>query len=258
MNGNRILWRGVAQMESREAPKVNESDLALINLYVPEGEPRATLDDVYVRSAMVCNDMVDHYSTRFTLDALREIVRLLPGCNVMRNHNEWASGDLPIGRIYYAELVTDAQGVNWVRAKFYWEKGTDCGDEMARKIALGIWREVSLAWWMRSFTNSVDGKPFDESPYYPGQELPDGQTVIGIMDDIEEVCEVSIVARGGQVGTSMGPARKDAEQDALSVRSLIAAARSRVDAAPKAGWFERMKQGEGQKRQGLPFWAEKN
>ena len=258
MNGKRILWRGLAPMESRDAPAVTDADLALINQYVPDGEPRATLDDVYVRSAMVCNDMVDHYSTRFTPDALRQIATLLPCANVMRNHNEWQSGDLPIGRIYFAELVTDPQGVNWVRAKFYWEKGTEHGDAMARKIALGIWREVSLSWWMESFTNNIDGKPFDESPYYPGQELPDGQTVIGIMDDVVEVNEVSIVARGGQKNTSMGPARKDEADDAQSVRALVAAARSRVDASGDVGWFERLTQGRAPKRAGLPFWESSN
>lgn len=225
MNGKRILWRGSAAYETRADGEVavSEADLAAINLLVPAGEPRATADSVYVRSAMVCNDMVDHYSTRFTANALTQIAKLLPGANLMRNHNEHESGDLPIGRIFAAQTLTDAQGVNWVRAKFYWARGTQFGDMMASNIALGIWREVSLSWWMESFTNSVDGKPFSESPYYPGQELPDGQIVVGIMDNVVEVNEVSIVARGGQIGTSMGPARTKPQE---TVRDLVIAARA--------------------------------
>jgi hypothetical protein len=95
---------------------------------------------------------------------------------------------------------------------------------MAKRIALGLWREVSLSWWMSSFTNSIDGQPMDESPYYPGQELPDGQTVVGIMDDVQELNEFSIVARGGQKNTSVNPVRSDCRD----VLEMARSARSRV------------------------------
>jgi len=99
---------------------------------------------------------------------------------------------------------------------------------MARKIAIGLWREVSISWWMKSFVNSIDSKPFDECPYYPGQELPDGQTVIGIMSGIEEVNEVSIVSRGGQKDTSIIPARGAEQSDERDVAGLVLAIRGRA------------------------------
>lgn len=225
-----VRKRAAARIDAVTETTATDAHLVAINRLIPEGFPRATAADVHVRSAMVCNDMVDHYSTRFTLDALKQIVELIntdeDGVNLMRNHNEYGSDDLPIGRIFYAELV-NMDGVNWVRAWFYWERGTEDGDEMARKIALGIWREVSISWWMESFTNSVDGKPFSESPYYPGQELPDGTTVIGIMSDIVEINEVSIVSRGGQKDTSIVPARARENADA-DVDGLVLAARNRA------------------------------
>lgn len=199
---------------SRSVDAISDEDLALINRWVPEGEPRATAESVYVREAMVCNDMVDHYSTRFTLEALGQIVALMPGVNLMRNHSTWQAGDLPIGRFFSARLVTK-DGATFVAAKFYWERGTREGDDMERKFALGLWREVSISWWMSSYTNSIDGAPMDESPYYAGQKLPDGQTVIGIMSGIEEVNEVSVVHLGGQKETSIGPAREFAGRDVV-------------------------------------------
>jgi hypothetical protein len=69
----------------------------------------------------------------------------------------------------------------------------------------------------------------DESPYYPGQMF-EGVTVIGVMSGIEEINEFSVVARGGQKNTSMGPAR---EKDVVSVEGLLSAARARALARPK-------------------------
>jgi len=227
---------GSAKLE-RRSMEATADDLAAIATQVPEGWAAPTVADVYVASALVCNDLVDHYSTRFTREALAEIVALLPGTNVMRNHNEYGTDDLPIGRCYAAELVEMPDGV-YVRAHFYWERGTAAGDAMAKKVSLGIWREVSLSWWMRSFTNSIDGKPFDESPYYAGQELADGQTVIGIMSDIVELNEFSVVARGGQKNTSINPGER--KVDTEDVMQVIAASRARVQAHEHAregaGW----------------------
>ena len=217
-----IRRSGRAVFEKRASFDASEEDLKLVQRWMPEGVTLGP-DEIYVASALVCNDLVDHYSTQFTDRALTQIAELIPGVNVMRNHNEYSSDDLPIARAFAAERVKLPDG-NYVRSRFYWERGTACGDEMAKKIRLGIWRETSLSWWMRSFTNSIDGEPFDESPYYPGQEF-EGVTVIGIMDDVVEVNEWSIVARGGQKNTSMSPTRDG--YGGADVLALVAAARSR-------------------------------
>jgi len=229
---------GSARLEVRANMEPVDGDLALIAKQIPEGWPAPAASDVYVCSAMVCNDIVDHYSTRFTPEALAEIVNLIIGVNIMRNHVEYGESALPIARVFAADLVKQADGL-YVRMRFYWERGTAFGDEMARKVALGIWREVSLSWWMRSFTNSIDGKPFDESPYYAGQELPDGQTVVGIMADIVEVNEVSVVPRGGQKNTSMNPSRAGGFSGA-DVMEMVAASRARAHEHDKQPpWFRK-------------------
>lgn len=233
MNDRTKLVRKLASARFDAVPETTatDADLAAINRLIPAGFARATAEDVHVRSAMVCNDLVDHYHTRFTVEALGEIVALINGdpngVNLMRNHNEYASDDLPIGRLFRADLVV-ADGMTSVRAWFYWERGTEDGDEMARKIALGIWREVSISWWMSSFVCSVDGKPFSESDYYAGQELENGTVVVGIMSGIEEINEVSIVSRGGQKQTSIQPARERGVAAAeADVDGLVLASRMR-------------------------------
>jgi len=229
-----IHRRSAGTLEKRASLAPASDDLTQIARLVPDGFPAPTADDVYVASALVCNDMVDNYSTRFTDAALGQIATLLPGANVMRNHNEYGSDDLPVARCFAADRLAGPDGAQYVRAKFYWERGTACGDEMAKKFSLGLWREVSLSWWMSSFTNSIDGQPFDESPYYPGQELADGQTVVGIMDDVVEVNEFSLVARGGQVNTSVNPASRKDRDDVLE---LVQAARARARREPWDVWF---------------------
>lgn len=226
-----VRKRAAARIDAVAEAAVSDAHLALINRLVPEGFPRLTAADVHVRSALVCNDQVDHYSTRFTPEALAQIAALVnsddDGVNVMRNHNEYGSEDLPVARIFSCEQV-NVSGVNWCRMWFYWPRGTDDGDCMARNIDSGLWREVSISWWMSSFVNSIDGQPFDESPYYPGQKLPDGSVVIGIMSGIEEINEVSFVSRGGQKNTAIMPARGAADPDERDVEGLILAARGRV------------------------------
>lgn len=219
----RILYRGTAEILFSGERVLDESTLGLVNRYAGG---TATPENVYIARMVVCNDQVDHYSTQFTRRALDQIVPLMLGVNIMRNHNEWGSDDLPVARVFDTGQET-VGGVVQDYAWIYWERGTPEGDAMARKIALRIWREVSLSWWMRLFTNSVDGKPFDECPYYPGQELPGGVKVIGIMDDVVEVNEVSIVARGGQKNTSIGAVRVDGSDDP-SIGAAVMAMRARA------------------------------
>lgn len=242
----------------RERTAPDDELLSLINRYALEP---LTAEDVYIRSTYFCNNKIDYYRTRFTDPAVRQNSELVVGGNMMVNHNEGGPLDLPIAR-FIKGAVVEREGDLWGRGWFYYPRNDDYGEKMERMIRGGWWQQVSLAWWMRSFTNSVDGKPMNESPYYPGQILADGTEVIGIMDDIVEVDEVSLVARGGQIGTSIGarsiPPRQEVSEylrgvvsdRSFEVGELIGAQRSRVqqevarqaalDArGPAAQWLDR-------------------
>lgn len=183
-----------------------EPDDALLErarAFAPEADREAfTMDRVHMRSAYVCNDQVDHYSTRFTIRALHQIAAIIndQSAGFHRNHATWGSQDLPVGRWFHAEVV-EIDGVHWVRAWFYCARGDEMGDRLERYVSLGIWREVSISWWMRSYTCDVDGLDVSKSPHYPGQVLEGGRVVVGVMDDIAEVDEISAVPQGGQKGT---------------------------------------------------------
>ena len=124
-------------LEQRAGLDPTLEDLELIAKWVPIGWPAPDSKAVYAASALVCNNLVDHYSTKFTDRALEQIAALLPGTNVLRNHNEgFNSDDLPIARAFGAEIVRQSDGL-YVRARFYWERGTSFGEDMAKRIALG-------------------------------------------------------------------------------------------------------------------------
>lgn len=200
------LYREIrATMEVSGGGEATAEQMARINATLPEDAAPLEASDVYVRRAMVCNDMVDHYATKFTSRALEQISGMLAGPPLMRNHNRYGSEDLPVGRFFWGEQVR-RRDATYVAGDFYWPARVRNAADMAEMIDTCVWREVSLAWYMRSFTNSIDGKPFDQSPYYPGQVLADGTMVVGIMDDIESVEEVSLVWKGGQKDTSIGAA----------------------------------------------------
>lgn len=212
-----------APIEHRRA--MSDELLGMVNAVA---ESPLTEADVYIRSGIVCNDLVDHYSTRFTSRALQQIVDLwndpATAPNWQRQHDQWSAvGGLPIGRGLRAALEPLETGGTGVRAWWYYLRNDEVGDQCERYIAAQIWRELSLAWWMKSYTCDVDGKDVEESDFYPGQELSDGRIVVGIMDDVTELAEFSLVSRGGQVGTTI----ETADAGSATVAGAVASDRAR-------------------------------
>lgn len=164
-------------------------------------------EDVYIRSMYLCNNLVDSYFSRFTDDALREIVSLIPGESVMKGHD--ASG-LPIARFFDSKLTQkpDSNGELWVRAWFYWLKNTDGAEDLARNIDGGVYKEVSICWRYDKATCNICGNQMwgMDCPHIPG-ETYDGELCYYEMSDIKEVLEGSLVFKGGQVGTSLAGER---------------------------------------------------
>lgn len=191
----------------RTAP--NDSLLAEVNRL---SEQTLTAADVYIRSGAVCNNQVNHNGSRFTDRALDQIAALFNegDTNWHKQHDVYSTqGGLPLGRAFKAavEPMPGYEGGKQVRVWWYYLKGDPEGDRCERYIAAQIWRELSISCWVRSFTADVDGKRIgygDEcSDYYPGQKLSDGRVVVGIMDDVIELEEFSLVSRGAEIETTI-------------------------------------------------------
>ncbi len=198
---------------------------ARINALTPPPPKPVTPENVFVYSALVANDQVDSYSTQFTPNALEQVARQIVGMPVMRNHSTYGAGDLPVGRWFGAEVV-QRDGVTWVRGLFYTARMGDADAQaMDARINTGIIREVSLSWWQGAMKCSVCGQDMwsGDCPHIPG-EVYDGRACVGIMDQIKEVAEASLVWKGGQYGTQIGgpEGRVDAagEQHATLVQRI--------------------------------------
>lgn len=207
-------------------------------------EAKLTADDVYIRSGAVCNDQLNHNDCRFTPAALGQIVALFNRAetNWHRQHDVYsANGGLPIGRAFRAALepMPSVAGGQQVRVWWYYLKGDPEGDRCERYIAAQIWRELSIACWVRSFTADVDGKPIGygdgKSDYYPGQVLSDGRVVVGIMDDVIELEEFSLVSKGAEIGTTIEGAEVYSTQHAVALSRGGHAKRPGPDGF--AAWF---------------------
>lgn len=174
----------------------------------------ATLDpeEFHVRGMLLCNSRRDRYYSRFTPDALNEVVDLLPGRPVMIGHNRTT---LPIGRFFSAkrtfgranEPMHETRGPRadryWVEGLFYLPKDAE-GDAIARRIDMGIYRDTSIGWRCTDATCSLCGNNIDNRSachHVPGELYDDGFADFAF-SGITSVMEGSLVFSGGQIDTT--------------------------------------------------------
>lgn len=220
------------QVRMQAAPSLASEDfLAVINREAPVAQSASS---VYIRSALVCNDQPDSYFTQFTPDALRQIAPLLIGKPVLRNHQGYDSEDLPVGKWIDASVVV-REGVTWVRGTFFMVQEPQ-SDILVRRIDAGIIDEVSISWYIGELRCSIcDQNPYGEMStctHCPGMTY-DGRVCIDIMPSVREVCEASLVWKGGQYGTDLELPEGSGERGMLMKR--MAARRAAALPARPAG-----------------------
>jgi len=186
---------------SERAAAADASALAKINALGPPAP--LTAADVVIRGALIANDQVDAYATRFTPEALQQIAAMIVGQPMMRNHVTYSAEALPVARWFDAEPVT-IDGINWVRAWFYMMTADEETASLLARIDGAVIREVSLAWWLGGMTCSIcDQDAFgDACPHLPGEKYA-GIACVGVMGSIRSVEECSLVWKGGQYGTKI-------------------------------------------------------
>lgn len=198
----------------------------------------ATPDNVVIFSALVANDQVDSYSTRFSVSALSQISERLAGAPGLRNHSTYQSSDMPVMR-WFDGAQASRDGVSWARGWSYMSSAPEAvtARELANAIDLAIINEVSLSWWQDGLRCSICGKDMwamdDEGHYVcthnPGQSY-NGEVCVGEMDSIREIAECSLVWKGGQYGTQLESPGARSQQDVETLVQRIARKRSTVPA----------------------------
>ena len=230
------VWRGMEFCREAGPVELGPEDLSLINRYALE---KLSAEEVYVRSMYVAsNQIVESDWRAFTPQALQQIERMIPGESVMKGHSR---SDLPVARFFKAAVVQREdpesavdgekpnQGVvrlsgetslqlelgptQWVRAWFYWLRGSSDGEDLKKKIDAGIYREASISWIPALERCSICGKDawdWENCNHFPGR-LYGGQRCIYVTERISEVLEGSLVFKGADKGTGFDRSVKSKE-----------------------------------------------
>jgi len=165
-------------------------------------------EQVYIRSMYLCSDRLCLQDWgRFSPAALEQICKLVVGQSVIAGHDR---SRLPIARFFRAEVIErpddpmDEEGrpVHWVRAWFYWLRGTSGSKDLQLNIDGGIYREVSISWRYRKAVCSICGGAIQQCSHVPGREYEEERCTFTI-DEVAEVLEGSIVYKGAEPGTRL-------------------------------------------------------
>lgn len=193
-----LLHKSFSAEHTKIAPK--PSDLEAIQKHAPTPVDE---EAVFVGHMTVCNDSVDRSHERFTRAYLKRFAETLPGKALMPGHNY---GELPIGRIYDAEVRKTGEG-HELHARYY----VDARDEKTvRAIELGVYKDVSIGFKAgprlcdlceRDYDGLTKGVTKDACEHIAG-ELYDGQTCTLTYAEPQkaEAMETSFVWLGCQYG----------------------------------------------------------
>jgi len=214
-NAGHLLSRWAVPDGSVAEDAPSPEDMERIGTLAPG---RIAPGDVYVRSMYLCSDRVCPADWgKFTENALRRICCLVVGRAVLRGHDR---SSLPLARFYRAEVVerdgeTDpetGEPVRWVRAWFYWLRGTTGARDLLLNIDGGVYREVSISWRYRGATCSVCGDDIRSCEHTPGRTY-DGTRCHFAVDEVLDVLEGSLVYRGAESRASLAGARGSLHDD---------------------------------------------
>ncbi len=108
----------------------------------------------------------------------------------------------------------EGRPVHWVRAWFYWLRGTSGSKDLQLNIDGGIYREVSISWRYRKAMCSICGGAIQQCSHVPGREY-EGKRCTFTIDEVAEVLEGSIVYKGAEPGTRLEGGERIASSGAI-------------------------------------------
>lgn len=162
-----------------------------------------TADDVYIRAMYIVSDQVNSHGGRFPADEHSRLIEMLIDSPVLIGHRK---DSLPIARNFHAETV-ERDGVNWVKAYFYWLKKGEKGEDLQKNIDAGIYKECSISFIFNFPECSICGSDIRQCRHRPFEnyETENGETRQACFNyrQILKVLETSLVYRGSVRDTSI-------------------------------------------------------
>ncbi|MEW5922410.1 MAG: hypothetical protein AB1746_00330 [Candidatus Zixiibacteriota bacterium] len=162
-----------------------------------------TADDVYIRAMYIVSDQVNSHGGRFPIDEYPRLIEMLIDSPVMIGHRK---DSLPIARNFHAETI-ERDGVNWVKAYFYWLKKSEKGEDLQKNIDAGIYKECSISFIFNFPECSICGSDIRQCRHRPFEkyESDNGEARQAYFNyrQILKVLETSLVYRGSVRDTSI-------------------------------------------------------
>jgi hypothetical protein len=149
--------------------------------------------------------------------------------NAPAGGGEEGNGPAPAGE---DQNEVTGQPTEWVRAWFYWLKGTSGSEDLRLNIDGGVYREVSISWRYRQARCSVCGDDVRRCGHTPGR-IYSGRRCFFEVDEVLDVLEGSFVYRGAEGDAAIA---KDRAVEPLVFESY-APAREGEDRLPVFGEF---------------------
>lgn len=193
-----------------------DSDLEKINRLTLE--PLAS-EDIFTFSGICSNDNMDSYFTRMDPNTtLKNYVEdLRSGVALQEGHNIWIN---PYGRSYDGQMEANSVRGFWYIVRNMMLNGNNT-DDMIRAIQSGIVKDMSVGFGGDDiqYICSVDGQDLYDTPYWPGDRGPDGETVFFWIKNAR-LREVSTVYKGSCPGAYIDKARAYAQQGELDPKKM--------------------------------------
>lgn len=204
-----------------EDSEITSDDLERINRLAPA---KLSADQVYVRSMYLCSTqpcLSD--GCQFSKQGLEDIAGKIVGQSVLTGHDR---SRLPLARFFKARVVegpsvSASPPVYFVRAWFYWLRGTTGAKDLLLNIDGGIYREVSLSWRFNRWHCSICHAENNRCAHRVGDEY-DGKICFRLIHSIAEVLEGSLVYKSADKNTLLTGARHALEQTRSGTIVLIA------------------------------------
>lgn len=167
-----------------------------------------TADEVYIFSAILCDNEIDRDNEQFSLSALNQLKTLFVGKTGIFDHN--AKGSNQTARIFSTEVITDSGKLNSLGEAYVYLKAnaymirTSSNEDLIKEIDGGIKKEVSVSCTSATQKCSVCGANLKKKvcSHVKGN-VYNGKRCYVILEDITDAYEWSFVAVPAQINAGI-------------------------------------------------------
>lgn len=203
-----------------ESASVSEETLEKINRYTKKN---LSADEVYVFSAVLCDNEIDRDGERFSVDALYALAPLFAGKTAILNHSMDASDQS--ARTFETQVMVDSarktacgEDYTYILAHSYLPRIAK-NDMLIAEIDAGIKKEVSVGCAVEKRVCSICGADERQNPCaHRRGKVYDGKVCHYILDKPTDAYEWSFVAVPAQKNAGVTKAFRDADALCKAIR----------------------------------------